>query len=127
MRYRLLLLLVAALAVPTAVALAKRPATRAETREIYGGLPKSVRHDYAVSCWKFTVSTVDDGWAYGDVTHYTKGKPCQFRGGGAPRHFLFEGPHGWGTKLSGTGFTCSDYRHARMSRRVIRDLTGRGC
>ena len=127
MRYRLLFLLAAVLAFPTAVALAKRPATQSETREIYGGLPKSLRHGYAMSCWKFTVSTVDDGWAYGDVAHYTKGKPCQFRGGGVPRYFLHEGAHGWGTKLSGTGLTCSDYRHAGMSTRVTRDLTARRC
>jgi hypothetical protein len=127
MRYRLLLLLVAALALPSAVALAKRAATRSETREIYPGLPRSIRHIYAVSCWKFTVSTVDDGWVYGDITHYTNGKPCPFHGAAVPRYFLHEGSHGWGTKLSGTGFTCSDYRHAGMSKRVIRDLTGRRC
>ncbi len=127
MKYRVLILLVAALAVPTGVALAKRAATKSETKEIYKGLPKSVRSGYAVSCWKFTVSTVDDGWADGDVTHYTNGKPCAFHGGGVPRYYLHEGRHGFATKLSGTGFTCRDFKRAGMPKAVIRDLDGRRC
>jgi hypothetical protein len=126
MRLRAIILLLVALALSAGVAVAKRSATKTESAAIYKGLPKSVRK-VAQQCWKFTVSTADKTWSESTVGKFAVSGPCAFHGVGPGAYYLHESHSKWKLAASGTGFTCGDYKHAKMPTKVIKDLTGRKC
>jgi len=128
MKLRTLPVLVLMLVLGAGVATAKRPAAATEKTAIFKGLKPALRSTEPVSCWAYTVSTKDRTWAYVQIAPGKLGEgPCEFHGADPGRHYLHATAGKWKDVVSGSGFACSDFTHAKMPTKVIKDLDGRSC